>query len=214
VNLISASGFNPLSAHDWLHDMGPAALLVVMFAETGLLVGFFLPGDSLLFSAGVLSAANNQGIHVPLIPAVICAALGALLGAQCGYLIGARAGPVLLNERRNPRLHEAAERATRQLNRYGAPKALVLGRFIPIVRTLINPLAGALRVPVRVFVIWQVVGGLLWSIGVTLAGRAVGNRIPSIDKYLLPTVAVAVGLSTVPVLLEVLRARRGGAGKT
>jgi membrane-associated protein len=210
VNLISASGFNPLSAHDWLRDMGPAALLVVLFAETGLLVGFFLPGDSLLFSAGVLSAANTQGIHVPLVPAVICAAVGALLGAQCGYLIGARAGPVLLNERRNPRLHEAAERATRQLNRYGAPKALVFGRFIPIVRTVINPLAGALRVPMRVFVVWQVVGGLLWSAGVTLAGRAVGNRIPSIDKYLLPLVALAIGLSMVPVLLEVIRARRGG----
>jgi membrane-associated protein len=186
--------------------------LVVLFAETGLLVGFFLPGDSLLFSAGVLSAANTQGIRIPLIPAVICAAAGALLGAQCGYVIGARAGPLLLDERRNPKLHEAAERAARQLNRYGAPTALVLGRFIPIVRTVINPLAGALRVPVRVFLVWQVLGGLLWSVGITLAGRAVGDRIPSIDTYLLPMVAVAVGLSMVPVVLEVIRARRGGAG--
>jgi membrane-associated protein len=209
VNLIVASGFNPLSAHDWLADMGPAALLVVMFAETGLLVGFFLPGDSLLFTAGLLSATNSQGIHVPLVPAVLCAAAGALLGAQCGYLIGRRAGPVLLDQRRNPKLHEAAERATVHLERYGTPKALVLGRFIPFVRTVINPLAGALAVPARVFTLWQIVGGLIWSVGITVAGRAVGDRVPSIDKYLLPLVGVVVVLSLIPVLLEILRARRG-----
>jgi membrane-associated protein len=210
VNLIMASGFNPLSAHDWLEKMGPAALLVVMFAETGLLVGFFLPGDSLLFTAGLLTATNREGLHIPLVPAILCAAAGALLGAQCGYLIGRRAGPRLLDRSRNPRLHEAAQRATVQLNRYGAPKALVLGRFIPFVRTVINPLAGALRVPPQVFVLWQVVGGLLWSVGVTLAGRAVGDRVPSIDKYLLPMVGVVVVASLLPVLLEVIRARRGG----
>jgi membrane-associated protein len=212
VNLIVASGLNPLSAHDWLDTMGPVALLVVMFAETGLLVGFFLPGDSLLFTAGLLSATNNEGIHIPLVPAVICAAAGALLGAQCGYLIGRRVGPVLLDRQRNPRLHEAADRAITQLNRYGAPKALVLGRFIPFVRTVINPLAGALAIPARVFVVWQVLGGLLWSVGVTVAGRAVGDRVPSIDKYLLPLVGLVVVISLLPVLIEVLRARRGGAG--
>jgi membrane-associated protein len=95
------------------------------------------------------------------------------------------------------------------LERYGTPKALVLGRFIPFVRTVINPLAGALGVPARVFTLWQVVGGLIWSVGITVAGRAVGDRVPSIDKYLLPLVGVVVALSLIPVLLEILRARRG-----
>lgn len=200
---------NPLSAHDWLATMGPAALFVVMFAETGLLIGFFLPGDSLLFTAGLLSATNRDGLHIALLPAVLCAAAGALLGAQCGYLIGRRAGPVLLDRQSRPQLHEAAQRATAQLELYGVPKAVVLGRFIPIVRTVVNPLAGALRIPLRVFTIWQVVGGLIWSVGITLAGHWLGKRIPSIDKYLLPMIAVVVVLSFLPVLIEVRRARRG-----
>jgi membrane-associated protein len=200
---------NPLSAHDWLATMGPAALFVVMFAETGLLIGFFLPGDSLLFTAGLLSATNRDGLHVALFPAVLCAAAGALLGAQCGYLIGRRAGPVLLDRQTRPQLHDAAQRATAQLDRYGVPKAVVLGRFIPIVRTVVNPLAGALRIPIRVFTTWQVIGGLIWAVGITLAGHWFGRRIPSIDRYLLPIIGALIVLSFVPVLMEVRRARRG-----
>jgi membrane-associated protein len=199
-----------MSPHDWLDTFGPAALLLVMFAETGLLVGFFLPGDSMLFTAGVLSATSSDGLHVSYVPALICAAVGALLGSQCGYLIGRRAGPGLLDGHKHPKLHESAARATVQLQRYGVPKALVLGRFIPIVRTVVNPLAGALEVPVKVFTIWQVVGGLFWTIGITVAGHEIGNRIPSIDRYVLPMVALAVAISIVPVLLEVRRGRRSG----
>jgi len=194
-----------------LDTLGPAALLVVMFAETGLLIGFFLPGDSLLFTAGLLTATSRDGLHIPLVPALVCAAAGALLGAQTGYLIGRRAGPVLLDEASRPKLHDAAERATAQLNRYGVPKAVVLGRFIPIVRTVVNPLAGTLGVPVRVFTFWQVAGGLVWTLGIILAGRAVGDRVPSIDRYLLPMIAVVVVLSFVPLLLELRRSRNGGA---
>jgi membrane-associated protein len=199
-----------MSPHDWLDTLGPAALLVVLFAETGLLVGFFLPGDSLLFSAGVLSATSKDGLHVPYVPALICAAVGALLGSQCGYLIGRRAGPTLLDGAKHPKLRDSAARATVQLERYGVAKALVLGRFIPVVRTVVNPLAGALNVPVRVFTFWQVLGGLVWTIGIMVTGHQVGDRIPSIDRYVLPAVALAVLLSVIPVLLEVRRARRSG----
>jgi membrane-associated protein len=201
---------NPLSPHDWLNTMGPLALFVVMFAETGLLVGFFLPGDSLLFTAGLLTVGTGTGTdpRIPLLPAVLCAAAGALLGAQCGYLIGRRGGPLLLDRQSRPALHDAAQRARIQLERYGVPKALVLGRFIPIVRTVVNPLAGALRIPIRVFTIWQSIGGLLWAVGITLAGHWLGRRIPNIDKYLLPMIGVVVVLSLVPVILELRRARR------
>ncbi|HEY2832560.1 MAG TPA: DedA family protein [Sporichthyaceae bacterium] len=202
---------NPLSPHDWLDALGPAALLVVLFAETGLLVGFFLPGDSLLFTAGVLSASSRDGLHVSYLPALVCAAAGALLGSQCGYLLGRRAGPTLLDGTKHPKLRESAARATVQLQRYGVAKALVLGRFIPVVRTVVNPLAGALNVPVRVFTFWQVLGGLVWTIGILVTGHQVGHRIPSIDRYVLPVVALAVLVSVIPVLLEVRRARRVGA---
>jgi membrane-associated protein len=200
-----------MSPHDWLETLGPAALLVVLFAETGLLIGFFLPGDSLLFSAGVLSATSQDGLHVPYVPALVCAAAGALLGAQCGYLLGRRAGPTLLDGAKHPKLHDSAARATVHLERYGVAKALVLGRFIPIVRTVVNPLAGALDVPVRLFTFWQVLGGLVWTIGIVVTGHQVGHRIPSIDRYVLPGVAIAVLVSVIPVLLEVRRTRRVGA---
>jgi membrane-associated protein len=87
----------------------------------------------------------------------------------------------------------------------------VLGRFIPIVRTVVNPLAGALDVPVRLFTFWQVLGGLVWTIGIVVTGHQVGHRIPSIDRYVLPGVAIAVLVSVIPVLLEVRRTRRVGA---
>jgi membrane-associated protein len=199
---------NPLSAHDWLSSMGPAALLVVMFAETGLLIGFFLPGDSLLFTAGLLTATTQSGLHLSLGPTLVCAVVGALAGAQCGYYIGQRAGPVLLESGTRPKLAAAAERSAEYLDKYGLAKAVVIARFIPIVRTVINPLAGVLRASVRTFTIWQVVGGLVWTIGVILAGHALGTRIPSIDKYLLPIIAVVVAVSLLPLVLEVRRHRR------
>jgi membrane-associated protein len=163
----------------------------------------------LLFSAGVLSATASGGIDIPLAPAVCCAAAGALLGSQVGYLIGRRAGPTVFDRHGHPKLAEAAGRAQRQLESYGFAKALVLGRFIPVVRTVVNPLAGALGMPVRAFTLWQAAGGLVWTVGIILAGHQVGTRIPSIDRYLLPGVAAAIGISLVPVLLEVRRAHRG-----
>ena len=98
------------------------------------------------------------------------------------------------------------------LDRYGAGKAIVLARFIPLVRTVLNPMAGTVGVPVRVFTTWQVVGGLVWSLGLTLAGYALGSRIPNVDKYLLPIVAVIIVVSLIPVALEVRRSRARARG--
>jgi membrane-associated protein len=199
---------NPLDAHSVLSSVGTFGLFLVIFAETGLLIGFFLPGDSLLFTAGILCTTRpDQTLHLSL-PAVLLAAVaGALLGAQVGYLIGRAAGP-RLRERSSSRLRLGMERAESALDRYGPPKAIVLARFIPVVRTVLNPLAGALRVPGGVFTTWQVVGGMVWSLGVTLAGYGLGSHIPSIDTYLLPIVAGVVVLSLAPIALEVRRERR------
>ena len=187
-------------------------MFLVLFAETGLLVGFFLPGDSLLFTAGLLCTTTATSTVRLSLPAVLlAAAAGALLGAQTGYWIGRRGGRPLLARSRSKHLTAGAARARELLARCGHGKAIVLARFIPVVRTVLNPLAGALGVPAAVFTRWQVIGGLLWSTGVTLAGYALGSSIPGIDKYLLPIIALIVVVSLTPIALELRRTRRAAA---
>ncbi|MEW2290458.1 DedA family protein [Streptomyces sp. NPDC047841] len=213
VVLSSQLAVNPLDAQSLLAAFGVLGVGAVMFAETGLLIGFFLPGDSLLFTAGLLCTGTGQhGVKLSLGPLLVAAAVGALAGAQCGYLIGRRAGGVLLARSRSARLREGAERAEELLGRYGHARAVVLARFVPVVRTVLNPLAGALGVPVRVFTVWQIAGGLVWSLGLTLAGYALGSSIPNVDRYLLPLVALIVVISLVPLAVEFCRGRgRAGA---
>jgi membrane-associated protein len=206
---------NVLDPHSLLSSFGPLGVGVVLFAETGLLIGFFLPGDSLLFAAGVLAAAPaSAALHLGLGRVLVCAALGACLGAQAGYWIGRRIGPALFDRSQRARLAEGRERAERYLARYGHGKAIVLARFVPVVRTVLNPLAGIVAVPVRVFTLWQVAGGLVWSLGVTLAGYGLGSHISNVDHYLLPIVAGVVALSLIPIGVELLRARRATSSRS
>ena len=205
------SALNPLDPHSLLSTFGALGVFVVLVAETGLLIGFFLPGDSLLFTAGLLSAtAASSRLHLSLPVVLLAAAAGALIGAQVGYHLGRTAGPALLDRPDRPRLQLAVRRSSAALDHYGAAKAIVLARFIPLVRTALNPLAGTVGVSFRVFTTWQVVGGLLWTIGVTLAGYELGRRIPSIDRYLLPVIGLVVIVSLVPVALELRRSRAAG----
>ncbi|MFI5976179.1 DedA family protein [Streptomyces sp. NPDC051452] len=214
LHLASQLAVNVLDAQSLLSAFGVLGVGVVLFAETGLLVGFFLPGDSLLFTAGLLCTNTaDRAVHLSLVPLLAAAVVGALAGAQCGYLIGRRGGGALLARSRSQRLHEGAKRAEELLERYGYAKAIVLARFIPVVRTVLNPLAGVLEVPVRTFTLWQVVGGLVWSVGVTLAGYALGSSIPNVDRYLLPLIALIVVVSLIPLLAEVLRGRRGAKAR-
>ncbi|MFJ6845335.1 DedA family protein [Streptomyces griseoluteus] len=201
---------NVLDAQSLLAAFGTLGIAVVLFAETGLLIGFVLPGDSLLFTAGLLCASGSAGgsVHLSLGPVLVAAAAGALIGAQAGYLLGRRAGPALLKRTRSRRIGEAADRAADILQRYGHAKAIVLARFIPVVRTVLNPLAGVLAVPARTFALWQVVGGLVWTVGLVLAGYGLGASVPNVDRYLLPIIAVIVIVSLIPVVLEFLRSRR------
>jgi membrane-associated protein len=204
-----ALALNPLDAHSLLATFGTAGIAVILFAETGLLIGFFLPGDSLLFTAGLLCTTSSEStIKLSLVWVVVAAAAGALVGAQTGFLIGRRGGRVLLKRTGNRHLKQGAERAEELLARYGHGKAIVLARFIPVVRTVLNPMAGILDVPTRTFIIWQIAGGLLWSVGVVVAGYLLGSTIPGVDQYLLPVIAVIVVLSLVPIALELRRARR------
>jgi membrane-associated protein len=189
-----------------LATFGAAGLFVVLVAETGLLVGFFLPGDSLLFTAGLLTVA--AGPALPLSWVLVAAAGGALAGAQIGYVLGRRAGAALQSRTHRPRVRATMARSRLLFERYGYGRAIVLARFVPVVRTVLNPVAGAVGVPVRVFTLWQVVGGLVWTVGLVLAGHVLGAAVPGVDRYLMPVVAWVVLLSLVPLAVEALRARR------
>lgn len=199
---------NLLDAGSLLATFGTLGIAVVLFTETGLLVGFFLPGDSLLFTAGLLSVPGSHGaVHLPLSQVLIAAVVGALVGAQTGYWIGRRGGRTLLARSRAKRLHEGAARAEELLERYGHARAIVLARFVPVVRTVLNPLAGALNVPARIFTTWQIVGGLVWTVALVLAGYGLGSSVPNVDRYLLPIVAVVVIVSLIPLAAELMRSR-------
>ncbi|WP_327290560.1 DedA family protein [Streptomyces sp. NBC_01198] len=203
---------NVLDATSLLSSFGAVGIAVVMFAETGLLIGFFLPGDSLLFTAGLLSVSGaSDVVHLTLWQVLVAATAGALLGAQTGYVIGRRGGPALLARTKSRKIHQGTARAGELLERYGHAKAVVLARFVPVVRTVLNPLAGALGVPARAFTFWQVAGGTVWSVGLVLGGYALGSSVPHVDTYLLPIVAVIVAVSLAPLVLELVRSRRRGS---
>jgi membrane-associated protein len=200
---------NPLSSTSLLASLGALGVFLALFAETGLLIGFFLPGDSLLFTAGLLCAGSSSSkVHLSLPLVLLAAAGGALLGAQTGFVIGRKGGRPLVQRSHNRFLRKGAQRSEDLLSRYGYGKAIVLARFIPIARTVLNPMAGALDVSARTFTIWQVVGGLVWSVGVTLAGYGLGSTIGNVDKYLLPIIAVIVIASFVPIGIEFFRHRK------
>ncbi|WP_237554539.1 MULTISPECIES: DedA family protein [unclassified Streptomyces] len=204
-----AQAVNVLDATSLLSSFGALGIAVVMFAETGLLIGFFLPGDSLLFTAGLLCVPGASRVaHLSLWQVLVAAVVGALLGAQAGYVIGRRGGPALLARSRNRKLHQGAARAADLLAKYGHAKAVVLARFIPVVRTVLNPLAGALNVPARTFALWQTVGGAVWTVGLVLGGYGLGSSIPHVDTYLLPIVGVIVVASLTPLVIELRRGRR------
>ncbi|MGW1728665.1 DedA family protein [Streptomyces sp. NPDC002306] len=200
---------NLLDAQSLLAAFGTVGIAVILFAETGLLIGFFLPGDSLLFTAGLLCAGSaTQPGHLSLPWVLLAAAFGALSGAQTGYLLGRKAGPAFLARTNSRKIREGADRATDILHRYGHAKAIVLARFLPIVRTVLNPLAGILAVPARTFALWQIVGGVLWTVGLVLAGYGLGASVPNVDRYLLPIIAVIVAVSLVPIGVELIRSRQ------
>ena len=210
---------NPLNASDLLHTFGLIGVFVILFAETGLLVGFFFPGDSLLFLAGVASSpvadslfGSGSQISFPglLIGAPICA----IVGAQLGHWLGAKYGRRMF-DKPNSRLFktEYVEKAEYYFEKFGPAKAVVLARFIPIVRTFLNPVAGTLGMPARKFLIWNIVGAIIWTDGVLIIGHALAQQIydavgDKIDHYILPVVALIVLISVLPILIEFLRERR------
>ena len=201
---------------DWLNPdvflrdpaLGPWIILLIcgiVFAETGLLVGFFLPGDSMLFTAGLLIATGALDVNLPLFAALIF--VSAFVGDQTGYLIGRKAGPAIF-KRPDSRFfrQEYVEKTHAFFERFGG-RAVVLARFIPIVRTFVPVTAGVAHMTYRTFVLYNLLGALLWGVGVTLLGFWLGQYEwvgENIDLIFL----VIVLLSVIPIGLELLRGGR------
>ena len=192
-----------------IEAFGTIGLFLIVFAESGLFFGFFLPGDSLLFTAGVLCAKADSPLW-PLPVVLVLVAAGAIMGDQVGYVFGRRVGPALFR-RPDSRLFKQAhvEKAQKYFEEHG-PKTIFLARFVPIVRTFAPIVAGVGRMDYRVFVTYNVVGGLTWAVGITSLGYLLGEAV-DIDKYLLPVVGVIIVVSVIPVLLEIRKARREDA---
>ncbi len=178
----------------------------IVYVESGLLVGFFLPGDTLLVAAGILCAGDNPHANI----ALLCAgtALAAILGDSTGYTIGRRAGRPLL-ERRDGRVlnQHNLRRATQFYDRFGSP-TIVIARVVPMVRTFAPLIAGCTRMRYRTFLTWNVVGGVLWGIGVPLAGYELGERAKGLDKYAVAAAGVMVVLSISVAVWHYVRAGR------
>jgi membrane-associated protein len=192
-----------LDPHHLIETFGTIGILAIVFAETGLLIGFFLPGDSLLFTAGLLASQGKLNFAVILAGCFVAA----VAGAQTGYLIGRRVGPALFR-RPDSRLFkkEYVERAEAYFAEHGS-RTIVLARFVPIVRTFSTVVAGVSQMEASTFLAYNVIGGLVWTAGVTTAGYFLGKTVPDIDKYLLPIIALIVLLSLIPVVLEARRQR-------
>ena len=200
-----------LDGQHLVETFGLIGLLVIVFAETGLLLGFFLPGDSLLFAAGFAATGElTDSLHPNIVLVCVLVSLVAIAGAQTGFHIGRAAGPALF-QRQDSRLFKRSyvEKAEEVVAHYGAGKAIVLARFIPIVRTFLNPLMGAGQMPAKTFALWNVVGGILWGTGVTLLGYYLGT-VDVIGKNLEVFAVLVVAISFIPIGIEILRARRAG----
>ncbi len=198
-------GLDPKKIFDSLSPYGEVVAWLIVFAETGLLVGFFLPGDSLLFTAGVIAGQGKLDLWL-LLPGV---AVAAVLGDQLGYTIGHRVGPPLFRRPDSRFFKQDYVDRTHEFFEHHGPKAVLLARFVPVVRTFMPVFAGVGKMDRRTFTVYNVVGAIAWGIGVTLLGYVLGDAIGSnIDTYILPLVAVVVALSLLPVAIEWRRARR------
>jgi membrane-associated protein len=189
-----------------INTFGLVGIMVILFAECGLLVGFFLPGDSLLFTAGLLAAG---GLIAPLWVLLLLLPLAAIAGNLVGYWIGRKAGPAVFN-RPDSKLFKAeyVERSHAFFERNGT-RTILLARFVPIVRTFATVMAGASRMDVRRYAVNSVIGGIAWAAGVTLLGYWLGQVAVVRDHVELFIVGI-VALSLIPVVVEVLRGRRAG----
>jgi len=206
--------FDPEGLKELIRSGGPALICSIVFVETGLFVGFFLPGDSLLITAGIFAAA--AAIPLPslllkwLLPVIFCA----IVGDQLGYWIGRSTGPALYKREDSLFFRRShLQRAHDFYEKYGG-RAVILARFVPIVRTFCPPVAGAARMPYLRYLTFDIFGGIFWVGAMILGGYSLGRSVPNIGKYIHYVIAVVVLVSILPALIGVLKSRKAPPSAT
>ncbi len=193
-----------------IKTVGYVGLFIIVFAETGLLIGFFLPGDTLLITAGLLAGRGELEILV-LVPLLI---LAAVIGDAVGYQIGKHAGPRLFNREDSRWFHRRhLERAQDFYDRHGG-KTIIIARFLALIRTFAPTVAGAAQMPYRKFVVFNVIGGVAWVTSMTVLGYWFGKKVENLEMFFTGMVVIMVVVSTAPAAFHLLRefARRRAAG--
>ncbi len=187
-----------------IKTFGYLGIFSIVFAESGLLIGFFLPGDSLLFTAGFL--ASQGYLNVALL--ALLSFIAAVSGDSTGYYLGKKFGPKVFTRENSIVLsRDHIQRAERFYTKYG-PKTIVLARFLPVIRTIAPLMAGVGSMRYSTFLSYNVIGGVLWAIGVPLIGYFLGNVVPNVDRYLIPIILAIIILSGLPTLLHLWREHR------
>ena len=192
------------SLDDLIRWGGYVVLFAIVFTETGLLVGFFLPGDSLLITAGIVAAAG--GLNIWWLNLILIVA--AITGDSIGYAIGVRLGPRLFTRPQSLLFNPRHIERTRVFYERHGPKTIVIARFVPIVRTFAPVVAGVGQMEYRRFIFYNVAGGIGWVTSMTWAGYGLGRVIPNLGSYIHLVVGIVIVLSVIPIVIEILKERR------
>jgi membrane-associated protein len=199
--------FNPDGLKELIRHGGAPLICTIIFVETGFFVGFFLPGDSLLVTAGILSAGDVIPLRWLLLPVMLCA----IVGDQIGYWIGRTAGSALYRKEDSFLFRRShLQRAHDFYEKYGG-RAVILARFVPIVRTFCPPVAGAAQMSYARYLTYDIFGGVFWVGTMILGGYSLGRTIPNISQRIHYVILVVVFLSLLPAIISILRARRQAA---
>lgn len=187
-----------------IKQFGYLGIFTAIFLESGVVIGFFLPGDTLLFAAGLL--ASQHYLTLPILIGI--AVVAAILGDSVGYVTGRKAGPSIFNRSRSLIFSPKRVKAAHQFFEKHGPQSLILARFIPAVRCFTPIAAGIGKMNYRQFLVFNVIGGLLWGVLLPILGYTLGKSVPNIDTYLLPIILFITALSATPVIFHVVQARK------
>jgi len=191
-----------------IHHGGLVLLLLVIFAENGLVVGFFLPGDSLIFLAGLICGTKPDLLGIDITTLTISMFLAAVVGSLFGYVFGRRVGPPLFERKDSILFKRKYLDITQSFYAKHGGKTLVLGRFLPIIRTFAPIIAGVIRVPVPTFMFFNVVGGALWISSLSLIGYFLGTQFPAIENYVGYIIIGFIGITTTLLIRTYIKQRR------
>ncbi|MDO8591747.1 MAG: DedA family protein [bacterium] len=198
---------NFLDPNHLVKDFGYLGIFITLFLESGVFFGFFLPGDSLLFTAGLLA---SQG-YLNIVGLVVISVIAAILGNNVGYYTGKKVGPALFSKKKSFLFSPRHITEAHSFFEKEGPQSLILARFIPAIRTFVPIAAGIGKMNYRKFLVFNGLGGLFWGIGVPVLGYTLGKKVPNIDKYLLPIILVIIMLSALPVLFAYFKSRRSSS---